>query len=402
MRRVLALTTAVVALLGVTCGLEADEPIEPIPFEIAGDHAFVDVGLRGEVLSFVFDTAAEAVALNATTAQRLGVEASAYGAIGGAAGTMQVGLATGLEIQMGGLTLRDATAILAPIDHLSEAAGRPIDGIVGLDVLRGRLVRLDHERSLIEVLDRRTTELGPWGDPCPVDTAGAPEVHARIQLSNGEAVEGSFLVDTGAGGFLTLTSALARQHDLHRRIGPTYSQTGLSFTDDPTYDRAGRVAGVELCGHEFPSEESSASTVPAVLSGARGGTLSGGRAGLIGNALLLRFDILFDLERNRLYLRPNSRWSAPIRADASGMQLVRRADGRTVVLHVVEASPAEEAGVLVGDELRSISGRAADSMTLAAIRDLLKDEQLERRLVVVRAGVEKAFLLRLRSLLTPV
>jgi S1-C subfamily serine protease len=138
--------------------------------------------------------------------------------------------------------------------------------------------------------------------------------------------------------------------------------------------------------------------VPAVLSGATGGVLARpGSGGLIGNAILRRFNIVFDLDRHRMYLRPNSRWRAPVRTDASGLQLLRRPGGATLVEHVVAGTPADLAGLMRGDELRTIDDTDAAAITLAELRDLLQEPGREFGLVVSRGGESRAVQLETRA-----
>ncbi len=119
-----------------------------------------------------------------------------------------------------------------------------------------------------------------------------------------------------------------------------------------------------------------------------------GSGGIIGNDILTRFDIVFDLGRGRLYLRPNRRWGDPIIADTSGLHLIRRLDGTTLVDEVVAASPAVDAGLEPGDELRAIDGADIATMTLAVLRDRLSEPGRQFSFVIVRDGVTSTAVLR--------
>jgi hypothetical protein len=374
----------------------APEPFARIPLEITGDHAFVEVELAGGRLTFAFDSGAGGVALNEATARRLGIAATGEGSAIGAAGARRVPLVGGLSLRLGKLRLEGITAALVALDHLEEVIGRPVDGIVGRDVLRGRVVLLDHDREVLEVHDRATFPFMDWGSACPLRATGPIEIEAAIELSSGESLSGRFHVDSGARAYLVLNSAFGEAHALDGRVGPTYTRAGRALTGVSTVDRVGRVAGVRFCGYRFPSPQGA--PVPAVLSGATGGVLARpGSGGLIGNAILRRFNIVFDLDRHRMYLRPNSRWRAPVRTDASGLQLLRRPGGATLVEHVVAGSPADLAGLMRGDELRTIDDTDAAAITLAELRDLLQEPGREFGLVVSRGGESRAVQLETRA-----
>ncbi len=383
----------------LACGLAA-EPIVQIPFELTGDLAFVEVQLAGQALSFAFDTGAGGVGIHQATAQRLGLEATGTGPVTGAAGTLQVPLLEDLTLRLGDLQLKQITAAVVALGHLEEAVGRPVDGIIGQDVLRGRLVLLDHDRQVLEVHPRRGFPFAEWGGPCTLKHISPLSVDGEVRLLDGESLSGRFHIDSGAAAFLVLNSVFVRQHSLANRVGATYARKGRALTAVTTEDAIGRVAGITFCGHEFPKSQTTA--VPAVLSGASAGVLARrGEAGLIGNAVLRRFNLVFDLDRERLYLRPNGHWDDAIKSDASGLFLARRGDGTIVVDDVVAASPAAEAGLQPGDELRSINGISLRTMTLAQLRDHLKEPDRTLRLLVTRAGEANRVPLHTRDLFGP-
>jgi len=112
-------------LLLIDCG--AAEAAVGIPFEITGHDALVDVAVEGVALSFAFDTGAGGVAINETTARRLGLAASGSASASGASGSATVPLVGGLALGLGGLRLDGVTAALVALDHLAELVGRPID-----------------------------------------------------------------------------------------------------------------------------------------------------------------------------------------------------------------------------------------------------------------------------------
>lgn len=393
--------TALLAVSLLADCLTAASPVQ-IPFQLDGTYAIVEVEMVDRMLTFAFDTGAGAVVLNQSTALRLGLEATGSGWVTGAAGDRRVPLLGGLTLRLAGLRIEGVTAALVELVHLEEVVGRPIDGIIGRDVLRGRLILLDHDRQVLEIHERRSFRFADWGEPCAVARAGPLEVAGQVLLLSGESIPGRFHVDSGAGSFLILSSTLVRAHALADRVGGTYPRKGRGLTGIGAPDRVGAVAGIEVCGQRFPDIEGGRArvAVPAVLSSATAGVLArNGTAGLIGNAILSRFNIVFDLERGRMFLKPNDRWRDPVRSDASGLQLIRRAEGTTLIDEVVVPSPAADAGLATGDELRSIDGVEAATVSLAALRDRLKELDRKLSLVVVRDGEANTVEIHSRALL---
>lgn len=300
----LALALVAVALL---VERPAAEPVAQIPFTMTGYHAFVEVELNDRTLSFVFDSGGGGVGLNRASARRLGLEATGSGPVTGAGGAIQVPLVSGLALRVGQLRLAGVIAALVELGHLEEVVGRPVDGIIGRDVLDGRLVVLDNDRQVLEVHEERSFPFEQWGEPCALKRSGPLEVPGQIRLLSGEILAGLFHVDSGAASFLNLNSVFVDTHGLAERAGDLYPRKGRGLTGVTITDQVGAVASVEFCGYEFPSTEARRfhATVPVLLSGATAGVLGrSGPAGLIGNAILSRFNLVFDLERDRMFLKP--------------------------------------------------------------------------------------------------
>ena len=75
-----------------------------------------------------------------------------------------------------------------------------------------------------------------------------------------------------------------------------------------------------------------------------------------------------------MYLEPGARISSHFHADASGL-LFKTSAGtfdRFSVAHVVDGSPADEAGIAVGDVLLSVDDRPAESFSLESLKIALQ------------------------------
>jgi hypothetical protein len=373
--------------------------VTEIPFEFGGYHTFIEVRLKGKTLSFVFDTGAAGVALNETTARRLGIEPSSYGMATGAGGSMRIGMARGLRMGIASLRLENVTAAVLPLAHLEEYIGRPLDGIIGRDVMRGRVVLLDHDRNVIEIHPRKAFPFKDWGPPCRLLGGALPTVKGEVELLDGTKLPGKFHIDTGAGLYLSLNSPFADRHGLESRIGVTYPRTGRALTGVAIHDTIGQVASVGFCGYQFPPP---GTRFPVGLSGATEGVQADkSGAGLVGNAVLRRFNIAFDIAANKMYLKPNSGWDAPIRSDATGLLFKhdRHHTNRVVkVIEVVSGSPAAEAGLEIGDRIVSVDGVGAETVSLADLRDRFMETGKVFQVEADRDGVMHHVELRSRSL----
>ena len=316
----------------------------------------------------------------------------------GALGTTRIPVVTGLSIELGSLRLEDVVVGLVPLEHLEEVVGRPIDGIIGGDVLKSHVIVIDYDRQIIAAHTRNSFAFDEWGKACPL--VGARElarVRGQIELLEGVSIDGQFAVDSGASKFLELAAPFVREHDLRTRVGATYSVPTRALTGVSLDNRIGHIRRFRFCGFEVPA--ANGARIPVGLSSAAEGVLAQGAvSGLLGNGILKRFNIVFDLSGRRMFLRQNRHWQTPIEVDASGLSFVRPPGGRVKVVHVVRGSPAFDVGIEKGDVLHSIDGNAVGEMALEAVRARLRQVGKVRQLELERGGSTLSVSVELRVL----
>jgi len=380
----------------IACACRASPAVE-VPFDLSGNHVFVEARVRGEILSFVFDTGAEGTVIDTAASRRLGLTATGSSRVVGALGETRIPVMAGLSIELGALHLEDVTAAFIPLEHLEEVLGRPLDGIIGGDVLRDRVVAIDYDRAMISIHDRDAFSFEGWGSACPLTgRAGSSRVGGTLELLDGTVIEGDFAVDSGANQYLELAAPFVRRERLAARVGATYSVPGRALTGATTKKRVGHVRRFSFCGFEVPGAKG---TLPVGLSNASAGVLGQGTvAGLLGNGILRKFNTVFDTRRARMFLRPNRYFGDELPLDASGLFLIRTREGSVVVDATVSASPSADAGILPGDVLTRIDGDVIADLPLDVIRVRLSEVPALRTLEVVRDGVARSVELRLRRL----
>ena len=74
-----------------------------------------------------------------------------------------------------------------------------------------------------------------------------------------------------------------------------------------------------------------------------------------------------------MYVRPSMRFGISEEIDKSGLVLVL-INKKVMVNSVREASPAFDANIHAGDEVVSLNGKLATTMTLNSIREILQKE----------------------------
>lgn len=181
---------------------------------------------------------------------------------------------------------------------LSQAAGYPIDGILGIDFLSKHVVRIDLDRGLLLLLKSVPANSGnPIGIACD-PTSGLPLVIG--ELGRGETT--FFVIDTGDG---------RRYSGSLMSVGPKNQASRHGFqgagTDD-VLNLAGTSKRQLYRGEVIKLGEFSLHS--PLFSGAEDHNS-------LGLGFWSRFVVTFDFPNRRVYLRKGAGYCRPERADVS-------------------------------------------------------------------------------------
>jgi membrane-associated protease RseP (regulator of RpoE activity) len=262
---------------------------------------------------------------------------------------------TGLDVQVGDLTLHDMSVQAAGIatPAYAKIAGRPTNLALGIGVFQQLIVDIDFARHRVAFEDPKG-----WTKP-----AGAVEIPLLLK---GDDNEKQWVVP------LSVDSAPADwfEVELGNVIGPlmvtrSYAETNKLFDAHPTSERlSGRyhetVVSLDhlgFAGVDFAKP--SIAIIPDTELPPEGVT------GGVGLPLLARFHLVFDYPHNRLFATPNpDAGTTPIDRDRIGLTFTSRSTDFTVAF-VAPKSPAAEAGFQAGDRMTLIDGKPFDAWALA-------------------------------------
>jgi len=221
-----------------------------------------------------------------------------------------------------------------------------------------------------------------------LNAASHPQIDAVVTPLGGTPIEGTFVVDIGSGSVLSLHSPFVAAHGLPGADVKTIKAMGLAGAGGEGAGRFGRVAALQIGRFTL------ARPMALFSEDTSGAFANKSIDGNIGYEILRRFRIFLDYAHTRMILEPVEGFDRPFDRPASGFtfETAPRDYHQFTVTGVLDASPASEAGLKVGDVISSIDGRAAAALTLTAILDLL--EQPVERTIRVRRGAE-ALTLRL-------
>jgi len=228
------------------------------------------------------------------------------------------------------------------------------DGIVGVDFLKRYVVQFDWDLRRIRLLSKVPDHVG---DAFPFVDDSESRAFIPVRLgNNGNNVEDSFLVDTGAQGGLSMRQSEFRAlFDAGQISYPELFRTWNA--DGHGIAIRGRLSGARL--GPFAVRDITVATDDAVK--------------WIGMKCLSRFLVTIDFPRRMVYLKQRKQLANQAdRWDLSGMW-VRRNATDTIVDSVMPLSPGEAAGLRAGDVIESIDGVPASSLSVLKIRRILEE-----------------------------
>lgn len=370
-----------------------------VPFTLFDNRMVITASINGSgPFSMIVDTGSDRVVITPEVARQLELRTRAAGSATGAGSGSAAMSATRLSsLSVGSMRFTNVGTDVLDLGPIRRAIGFPrLDGIIGYHVLRRLRVGVDMDAS------RLTFSYAPLPVPkgaaaigFTVDEYGIVEVPGAV-----DGVHGTFMLDTGDRSSLTLFRHFAQANDFYRDAPVRDAITGIGI-GGPVYSDVLRTT-VSLFG----------STIPGVVTRAsrdRGGAFaSGPQDASAGTGLLKRFNIVYDYPNRQLFVWPSRFFNqadtyrplalqngrlrpAPSAADptigASPLPalprhgllgaVVAQSAGGVRVSAVIAGSAAAQAGLHVGDTIRSVNGASVASVAvfLRALHDLHAGER---------------------------
>ena len=346
-----------------------------IPFELINNHIYVDVRVNDLPLRVMLDTGGVNI-LAPETAQALKLASEgSFQARGIGETTESFGLTRVQEVQIGGATVRNQVFYVMPFRDLEKVEGVPQTGVVGFEVFKRFVVRIDYAQRQVTLLlpDAFQAPAGATVVPFTFNEM-TPQVEGKI-----DGIPGKFTIDTGSRATLWVNRPFAEKHSLFDKPGKKIEALagwGVGGQGRGLVTRAGLL---ELGDVRVPAP------VTSIALQQRGSMADPYLAGNVGGGILRRFTVTFDYGRQKIYFEPNASNAQEDTWDRSGLWL-NRADAGYRVEDVVADSPAAAAGLKVGDLVLAVNGRKATELPVAEAREILKSAPGTRVRLQVKSG----------------
>lgn len=313
---------------------------DTVPATVVGPYLQVRALVNGTPLNLIVDTGAGMTVLTPRTAKAAsvngGVPVRAVGANGkGVTAT----LAKADTIQIGNSVVKGEQVVILDLPGELDC-----DGLVGYTFLRHFATSFDYTQPSLTFAPPAAFR------PHPEDEAFEMELKSNHPHIRGAVVgqDGTFLIDTGSSGNLTLYKPFVDAGDVRAKFPPKMSRISGKGV-------GGFVKGDITQLPEFQLGKFKLASVPTVLGIHSSDGESKGNAGAIGASIIRKFVMTLDYSARKVYFRKSSFFGDAYDVDRSGIFLSFE-QGKCLLVEVVEGSPAASAGLQANDELVAVDG----------------------------------------------
>lgn len=299
--------------------------------------------------------------------------------------------ASGITVTFPGVEFTDQTAVVTPGSSGNSSMWRGSIGQISATFFRHFVVDINFDRMIITLIEPENFKyegngvaigwqplgFGPWSIP------------ATLRIEDGRDISMKLLMDLGYNDQLQLVAGGEHGISLPEKRLP--ASLGFNIQGTETRGFVGRLSRIDIGGYRI--NDLIASFVPGE---------HGDHAvyeAMIGLGLLSRFNLVFDYNRQRLFVEPNNSFGTPFEYSMTGFEMKPTFQGYSIITTVHEQSPADEAGLRMGDKILRINGRKITDYDFFELSPMFKQEGKEIGLLIERDGKEREVSLVLRRVL---
>lgn len=266
-------------------------------------------------------------------------------------------------------TNQDMIILLQNVFDLSSVFGTRIHGLLGYNIFANFIVEIDYSKKIISFHDPETYKYkkGWWifqssrkNETLPLIIHNTkPYILAYILMNNGTRIPVKLLVDTGASHSLwldTFSDTLIKVPDATTEV---FLGKGLN---GDIFGKLGKIPEVQIGNFVFSDP---IVAFPDSMSAGQSKGLDY-RNGTLGAELLRRFNVIIDYPNKKITLAKNNNFNDPFKVNRCGIDIETPIPGLPyyVISHVRKGSPAEDAGLRRGDEIKYINNNHTYNLSI--------------------------------------
>ncbi len=349
------------------------------PFDLINNHIHAHVMINGKgPYYFVFDTGGVNI-LTPELAKELGAKIEGESEVRGAGeGTSTAGLTHVDEINLSGAQVKDQLFMAYALDSLYPSSGTHMQGMVGYEVFRRFVTRIDYGARTVSLIDPKYFDSAAAGKPVKIAFNG----NAAIVEGSYNGIPGKFQIDTGARSSLTLDAPFVAAHNLRANAAMGVDAVDGWGVGGPSRSHIVR-GGILKIGTSIEVDH----PVTGMAADTAGAMADPTLAANVGGGILKRFIVTFDYGHSTMYLKPVV---GPVEDldtyDRAGTWFNVAPDGFNVVA-VTAGGPAAVAGLKAGDVITTIDGKPVTGIALPDARQRFRDDPIG---TVVTLSVQRA------------
>ncbi len=279
---------------------KANTPLASVPITIQENLIFFRASVNGsEPLNIMFDSGAGVTVIDPVTADKLNLVASGTARIHTSGKTVESKTFTNNELNIGGLIIEGLTIDAIPLEHLSELIGYHIDLIMGYDLFALFVLETDLNDAVLRLYDSKAFQYAGDGERIDMFPLNQNHIAVPVEVEHKDTtMQLELTVDTGASDYMVLNNRTIKAYGLLDAIGKYRKVGGGSAEPTITTNIRTKLQRVRIGSSEWKR-------VPTVLTidpiNIKAGNRSTGD-GLIGQALLLDFNVVYYFSEKIMYL----------------------------------------------------------------------------------------------------
>ena len=326
MKRITILFFMVFSMVSISAqeGFRFEKDINKIsvPFKLINNLVFVPIKVNGVELNFLLDTGVEETILFSLEEKRevhyFNTEKIFLRGLGSQAAVEGL-KSTNNILEFGSMKYRNHMfyIVLDPDFNLSSHIGIPVNGIIGFQFFRNNLVEINYKKKRIIVYkdndkNRKKTEKKYSAIPITIEKS-KPYLKSKVVMDNDE-IPVKLLIDIGNSDAVWLFQNRSERIKVPSKNFNDF--LGRGFSGDVEGKRA-RIQKFEMSEFEFNN--------PVVAfpdsSSIKNVTMVADRMGSVGGEIMRRFDVIFDYQNRKMYLKKNNEYNSPFGYNKSGVEI---------------------------------------------------------------------------------
>jgi len=347
--------------------VQAGQANNSIPFALIDNFIYFKGSINNlPDLNLVFDTGSSTNVIHRGLLRKAGLRKNQKTHTFGVGTRKKVPFFTESKVRIGSLVLKDFFMISFPLYQIGKNTGYRVDGIIGIALTESLIVQLDYQKNLLSFFQSEQ-EIDKTGYSLVevVDYAhGIPLLEITLVFKNGRKLRGNFMIDTGANIPLILFPDFCKKNDVINQVGTHYPSFMYGLENTKNSVQVGRLREMRIGGLAVAGP-------PVYIPQKKKGVFAAKNiSGIIGNEILKRFDTIFYLRENKIYISPNDMLEKDFKMDYSGLLL--RVEGRALkVDKVIPRSPAASSSIKPGDTITAVNGSLVEAQDLFRIGEIL-------------------------------